>query len=241
MSCTNDPENPARMLLAATTEMPAAITRCSPNRSTSRPAGRAPITRSKANTLTTLAAEAVLTPKCRANAGISGATIPNPSATVNETAVRMVTSAGMSRKSPRWSGEARRHSSRWQARPGSPGDPRINGTPRSPPAMTGYPPDSGRLAGAVPCSIAGAVAGVLRGWLPSPPRLRAPGLPVPRRGYARVPRRQAEAARRLAVRSAAARAGAGNPPARPPPPARQSGPPDAGRDDAGRGPGAFLD
>ncbi len=82
------------MLLAATTVMPAAITLCSPNRSTSRPAGSAPSTLSSANALTTPAAEAVLTPKWRANAGMSGATIPNPSATVNEIAVRMATSAG---------------------------------------------------------------------------------------------------------------------------------------------------
>ncbi len=101
ISSANDPENPARMLLAATTVIPAAMTRRSPKRSTRRPAGRAPSTRSRANALTTLAAAAVLTPKCRANAGISGATIPNPSATVKETAVRMATSAGMSRNGPR--------------------------------------------------------------------------------------------------------------------------------------------
>jgi hypothetical protein len=62
MSCTNDWENPARTLLTATTEMPAAITLCSPNRSTSRPAGSAPSTRISANALMTLAAAAVLTP-----------------------------------------------------------------------------------------------------------------------------------------------------------------------------------
>ena len=63
MSCVNDPENPATMLLTATIAMPAAITACSPNRSTRRPAGSAPTTRSRANALTTLAAAAVLTPK----------------------------------------------------------------------------------------------------------------------------------------------------------------------------------
>ena len=51
------------MLLTETIAMPAAMTLCSPNRSTSRPAGSAPSTRSNAKALTTLAAEAVLTPK----------------------------------------------------------------------------------------------------------------------------------------------------------------------------------
>ncbi len=62
-SSPNDPDSPASTLLAATTAIPMAITRCSPNRSTRRPAGNAPITRSRANALTTPAAEAVLTPK----------------------------------------------------------------------------------------------------------------------------------------------------------------------------------
>ncbi len=57
--------------------------------------------RISANALTTLAAAAVLTPKCRANAGMSGDTIPNPSATVNEIAVRNGTSRGRPRKGPR--------------------------------------------------------------------------------------------------------------------------------------------
>src|SRR6516164_2955380 len=55
----------------------------------------------KANALTTPAAAAVLTPKWRANAGMSGATIPKPSATVNEIAVRIGTSRGRPRKGPR--------------------------------------------------------------------------------------------------------------------------------------------
>ena len=101
MSSVNEPENPARMLLTATIVMPVAITTGSPNRSTRRPAGSAPTMRIRANALTTLAAAAVLTPKWRANAGMSGATIPNPSATVNATAVRMGTSRGRPRKGPR--------------------------------------------------------------------------------------------------------------------------------------------
>ena len=55
-SSANDRENPARMLLTATTAIPAAITPGSPNRSTRRPAGSAPTTRINANTLITLAA-----------------------------------------------------------------------------------------------------------------------------------------------------------------------------------------
>ena len=96
-NCANDCENPASTLLTATTAMPTAITACSPNRSTSRPAGSAPRTRISANALITLAAAAVLTPNCRANAGIAGATIPYPSATVNETAVSTATSRGSPR------------------------------------------------------------------------------------------------------------------------------------------------
>ena len=88
-------------MLTATAVMPAAITTCSPNRSTSRPAGSAPTTRISANALITLAAAAVLTPNCRANAGIAGATIPYPSATVNEIAVRTPTSRGSPRNGPR--------------------------------------------------------------------------------------------------------------------------------------------
>ena len=86
MSSTKDWENPARMLLAATTAMPAAITPGSPKRSTRRPAGSAPTTLISANTLITLAAAVTLTPNLRAKAGMAGATIPNPSATVNATA-----------------------------------------------------------------------------------------------------------------------------------------------------------
>ncbi len=96
MSSTKDWENPARMLLAATTAIPAAITPGSPNRSTRRPAGSAPTTLISANTLITLAAAATLTPNWRAKAGIAGATSPNPSATVNATAERIATSGGRS-------------------------------------------------------------------------------------------------------------------------------------------------
>ena len=77
------------------------MTACSPNRSIRRPAGSAPATRISANALTTLAAVAVLTPNWRANSGMAGATIPYPSATVNETAVRTSTSRGRSRNGPR--------------------------------------------------------------------------------------------------------------------------------------------
>jgi hypothetical protein len=42
----------------------------------------------------------VLTPNWRAKAGMSGATMPNPRATVNETAVRMATSRGRPRNGP---------------------------------------------------------------------------------------------------------------------------------------------
>jgi hypothetical protein len=94
---TNDWENPASTLLTATTAIPVAMTTGSPNRSTSRPAGNAPSTRISAKALITLAAAATLTPNCRANAGIAGATIPYPSATVNETE----DSTAASRGSPR--------------------------------------------------------------------------------------------------------------------------------------------
>jgi hypothetical protein len=72
----NDCEKPASTLLAATTAMPAAITRREPNRSTSRPAGIANATRISANALITVAAAATLTPNWRAKAGMPGATIP---------------------------------------------------------------------------------------------------------------------------------------------------------------------
>jgi hypothetical protein len=72
----NDRENPASMLLTATTAIPVAITRREPNRSASRPAGNANATRISANALITLAAAATLTPNWRAKAGIPGATIP---------------------------------------------------------------------------------------------------------------------------------------------------------------------
>ncbi len=101
ISWANDCEKPASTLLTATTAMPAAITECSPNRSTSRPAGSAPTTRISANALITPAAAAVLTPNCLANSGMAGATIPYPSATVNETAVSTATSRGSPRNGPR--------------------------------------------------------------------------------------------------------------------------------------------
>ena len=101
MSSAYELENPATMLLTATMAMPVAITAGCPNRSARRPAGSAPTMRIKANALTTPAAAAVLTPKWRANAGMSGATIPKPSATVNEMAVRIGTSRGRPRKGPR--------------------------------------------------------------------------------------------------------------------------------------------
>ena len=101
MSSANELENPATMLLTATIAMPVAITAGWPNRSARRPAGSAPMMRMRANALTTLAAAVVLTPKWRANAGMSGATIPNPSATVKEMAVRIGTSRGRPRKGPR--------------------------------------------------------------------------------------------------------------------------------------------
>src|SRR5215472_7247661 len=73
---TKDAENPASVLLTATIATPAAIVQCSPNLSTSRPDGSAPAIRISANALITLAAAAVLTPNCRANGGMPGATIP---------------------------------------------------------------------------------------------------------------------------------------------------------------------
>src|SRR5258706_12014764 len=100
MSWPNDPEKPARTLLAATIAMPAAIVLRSPKRSTSLPEGSAPMIRIKAKALITLAAAAVLTPNCLAKAGMPGATIPYPSATVKETELRMATSGGSSRNSP---------------------------------------------------------------------------------------------------------------------------------------------
>jgi hypothetical protein len=75
-SWANDPDNPATVLLTATITMPTAIVRRSPNRSTRRPAGNAPTIRMSAKALITLAAAVVLTPNCRANAGMLGATIP---------------------------------------------------------------------------------------------------------------------------------------------------------------------
>ena len=101
ISWPNDPEKPARTLLAATIAMPAAIVLRSPKRSTSLPEGSAPMIRIKANALITLAAAAVLTPNCLANAGMPGATIPYPSATVKDTELRIPTSRGRSRNSPR--------------------------------------------------------------------------------------------------------------------------------------------
>ena len=108
-SSVKDWENPARMLLTATTAMPAAITPGSPKRSTRRPAGSAPTTLISANTLITLAAAATLTPNWRAKAGMAGATIPNPSATVNATAVRIATSGGRSWNGPRRAPRTKRH------------------------------------------------------------------------------------------------------------------------------------
>jgi len=84
------------MLLTATTAMPAVITLASPKRSTRRPAGSAPTTLISANTLITLAAAATLTPNLQAKRGMAGATIPNPSATVNATEARIATSGGRS-------------------------------------------------------------------------------------------------------------------------------------------------
>jgi hypothetical protein len=75
-SSANDWENPARMLLAATMAMPVAMITGSPNRSTRRPAGSAPMTRISANALMTAAAAVSLTPNCLANSGMAGATIP---------------------------------------------------------------------------------------------------------------------------------------------------------------------
>ncbi len=109
ISSTKDLENPASTLLTATTAMPAAITPGSPKRSTRRPAGSAPITRISANTLIPLAAVATLTPNWRAKAGMAGATIPNPSATMNETAVRIATSGGRPRNGPRRAARTKGH------------------------------------------------------------------------------------------------------------------------------------
>jgi len=109
MSSTKDWENPARMLLTATTAMPAAITPGSPKRSTRRPEGNAAATRISANTLITLAAAAVLTPNWQAKAGMAGATIPNPSATVKATDARIATSGGRSRNGPRRAPRTKRH------------------------------------------------------------------------------------------------------------------------------------
>jgi hypothetical protein len=75
-SSARDRENPASTLLTATTAMPVAMITGSPNRSTSRPAGSAPMTRMNAKALITLAAAATLTPNCLANSGMAGATIP---------------------------------------------------------------------------------------------------------------------------------------------------------------------
>ena len=108
-SSAKDRENPARTLLTATTAIPAAITPGSPKRSTRRPAGSAPTTRISANTLITPAAAVTLTPNWRAKAGMAGATIPNPSATMNETAARIATSGGRSRNGPRRAPRTKRH------------------------------------------------------------------------------------------------------------------------------------
>ena len=108
-SSAKDRENPARTLLTATTAIPAAITPGSPKRSTRRPAGSAPTTRISANTLITPAAAVTLTPNWRAKAGMAGATIPNPSATMNETAARIATSGGRSRNGPRRAARTKRH------------------------------------------------------------------------------------------------------------------------------------
>jgi len=74
--------------------IPLASTSRSPRRSTNRPATGAEAKRTSANTEMTAPAAKLLTPKSLANRGIAGASIPNPSATENATAVSTATSGG---------------------------------------------------------------------------------------------------------------------------------------------------
>jgi hypothetical protein len=62
----------------------------------SHPAGLAVIRRMKANTLMTMLAQNVETPKDEAKTGTTGTTIPNPKATQNATKVTVGTSLGKS-------------------------------------------------------------------------------------------------------------------------------------------------
>ncbi len=74
--------------------IPEASTTRSPRRLTNRPATGAEAKRTSAKTEMTAPAARLLTPKALANNGIAGATMPNPSATENATAVSTATSGG---------------------------------------------------------------------------------------------------------------------------------------------------
>src|SRR5690242_20311932 len=116
-----DAESPASRLETATIPMPVASTIRSPNRSTMRPATGANTSRMTANAATTENAAVLSTPNCLANRLIAGATIPNPRATENATAVRTATSGGRSRSGLRSRLVIARHAPRrapgWSATP----------------------------------------------------------------------------------------------------------------------------
>src|SRR5450631_736806 len=100
-SWPNDPENPASRLETPTIPIPVAMTMRSPTRLTRRPANGAVSRRISANADTTALASALLTPKCLANSGIAGATMPKPRATEKATAERTATSGGRLRSGRR--------------------------------------------------------------------------------------------------------------------------------------------
>src|SRR5450755_2707196 len=76
--------------------MPVASTTRSPMASTRRPTPSAEASRMKANADSTAPTSARPTPKWCANSGMTGATMPNPTATLNATAASTATSFGRS-------------------------------------------------------------------------------------------------------------------------------------------------
>ncbi len=80
--------------------MPVASTARSPNRLTNRPPGRPVARRMNANADTTAPTAALPTPNSLAKTGMAGDWMPKPTATVNATAVRILTSRGSSRNTP---------------------------------------------------------------------------------------------------------------------------------------------
>ena len=98
ISCSKVWENPAKALESETILSPIQRTLRSPNLLTNQPLGAALTNRIKAKTLITELAAKAETSKVWAKTGMIGATIPNPRATQNATAVRTATSPGRSLK-----------------------------------------------------------------------------------------------------------------------------------------------